>query len=77
MWGIVGIVAASAIVVGIEVPPLLQQKRKKDLWAVSILLVMALCLSIMKVLKVKLPNPLDWLTVIYKPISDIVFKWLT
>lgn len=61
----------------IEVPALLKKNRKKELRVFSILLVLGIGLSISQSLDVRIPNPLDWIAVVYKPLSDLIFQWLT
>jgi hypothetical protein len=72
MWAILGILLIAIIILLIEVPPLLKAKRKKELWVFSILLLFATALSISKSLQVNIPNPLDWLTIIFKPFTDFI-----
>lgn len=76
MWAIIGILAVGGIIINIEVPLLLKQKSKKELWIFSILLFVAIGLSIAQSLRIKLPNPLDWVAYVYKPLSDLIFGWL-
>ncbi|WP_134704871.1 hypothetical protein [Ammoniphilus sp. YIM 78166] len=61
----------------IEVPHLLEKKLKKELCFFSILLVLGVGLSVAVAKGVDLPNPLDWVSFIYKPISDWIFRLLT
>ena len=76
MWPIISILAVGGIIIAIEVPSLLKQKEKKELWIFSILLLVAIGLSIAQSLRVTLPNPLDWIAYVYKPLSELVFGWL-
>ncbi|MGG0288157.1 hypothetical protein ABEY41_24260 [Peribacillus butanolivorans] len=65
-----------AIIIAIDVPSLLRKKLKKELWIFSVLLLFGTALSIAQALNIKIPNPLDWITAIYKPLSDIIEKLL-
>lgn len=56
----------------IDVPPLLRKKLVKELWIFSILLLFGTMLSIAQALNIRIPNPIDWLTVLYKPFSDMM-----
>lgn len=71
---IAGILVITAVIIAIDVPPLLKKKLKKELWIFSILLLIGVSLSIAKALNVKIPNPLDWITAIFQPLSDMVEK---
>lgn len=57
----------------IEGPALFRKKLRREIWIFFTLLLMGILLSILLELRMPLPNPLDWLTFIYKPISDFVF----
>ncbi|MFI8495356.1 hypothetical protein ACIGC1_21010 [Peribacillus butanolivorans] len=65
-----------AIIIAIDVPSLLREKLKKELWIFSVLLLFGTALSISQALNIKIPNPLDWITAIYKPLSDMIEKLL-
>lgn len=55
-----------------EVPPLLKEKQKKDLVVFSMLLILGIGLSIFWALGKHIPNPLDFITFILKPLSDYI-----
>ncbi|WP_256358213.1 hypothetical protein [Bacillus sp. sid0103] len=69
---VAGILVISAVIIVIDVPPLLRKKLVKELWIFSILLLFGTMLSIAQALGISIPNPLDWLTVLYKPFSDMM-----
>ncbi|MBV7505824.1 hypothetical protein KW850_11215 [Bacillus sp. sid0103] len=72
MVAVAGILVISAVIIVIDVPPLLRKKLVKELWIFSILLLFGTMLSIAQALGISIPNPLDWLTVLYKPFSDMM-----
>nr|WP_026567811.1 hypothetical protein [Bacillus sp. UNC41MFS5] len=72
MVAVAGILVISAVIIVIDVPPLLRKKLVKELWIFSILLLFGTMLSIAQALDISIPNPLDWLTVLYKPFSDMM-----
>ncbi|MCF6094967.1 hypothetical protein L1765_13455 [Microaerobacter geothermalis] len=76
MWVVLGILFIAGIIALIEVPSLLKKNLKKELWVFSILLFIGTGLSIVEGLQINLPNPLDWITIIYKPLSDLIFGLL-
>lgn len=77
MWKISGILAVTAVIAMLEVPSLWKQKFVKELWVFSILLLIGAGLSLALSMHVTLPSPLDFLTWIYKPISDLFKKFLS
>jgi hypothetical protein len=76
MWTIAGILIVSTIIIFIEVPSLLKKKMKKELVFFSILLFFGTGLSMAQSFRMKIPNPLDWISAIYKPMSDALFSFL-
>ncbi|MEW9669859.1 hypothetical protein [Ammoniphilus sp. 3BR4] len=76
MWATVGILFISGILAMMEVPSLFKKKLRKELWVFSILLVCGTGLSIAMVLNKEIPNPLDWITALYKPFSDFLYGLL-
>ncbi|MGG0655454.1 hypothetical protein [Rummeliibacillus pycnus] len=68
----IGILLIAVAILWIEVPPLLEKKYKKELLVFSILLVIGLGLSITLALEKPIPNPLDLLTFIFKPLDDVI-----
>jgi hypothetical protein len=71
MWSIAGILVIAVLFAAIEVPSRIGEK--KDLWVFSLLLLSATGLSIAQALHANLPNPLDWIAVVYQPFSN----WIT
>ena len=71
---IVGILIISAVIIAIDVPPLVRKKRKKELWIFSTLLLFGTVLSIALARGVHIPNPLDFITWIFKPFSELIGK---
>ncbi|MED3691183.1 hypothetical protein P4534_20675 [Peribacillus butanolivorans] len=76
MIAVAGILVIVAIIIAIDVPILLRKKLKKELWVFSVILLFGTALSIAQALNIKIPNPLDWITAIYKPLSDMIEKLL-
>ncbi|MEC0092784.1 hypothetical protein [Paenibacillus macquariensis] len=76
MLSIMGILVIVTVIIAIDVPPLWRKKLKKELWAFSILLLFGTVLGLAQALKLKIPNPLDWVIAVYKPLSDMVDIWL-
>ncbi|BAU26707.1 hypothetical protein DFP93_11853 [Aneurinibacillus soli] len=72
LGSIFGIVLVAGTMVFIEVPALVRKKQKKELWVFFLFLILGTGLSIAQLLRMRIPNPLDWLTSIYKPLSDVI-----
>lgn len=77
MVAVAGILVSVAVIMAIEVPPLLKKKLKKELWIFSIFLLFGTVLSIAQSMNIKISNPLGWIKAIFKPISNMVEKLLT
>lgn len=56
----------------IEVPKMLKSKSYREFWSFSILLLIGVALAILKSLGVPLPNPSDWVTWVFSPVSDLI-----
>lgn len=76
MWSIAGILFVGALISWLEVPRLWKQKMKRELWTYAILMVFGLGLAIAQNANARIPNPLDWLIVLYRPLSDFLFGLL-
>ncbi len=76
MWVVAGILAVTIAIIIIEVPSLRRRQLRKELWVFSIMLLFGVGLSIAKSLQVKIPNPVDWIIVVYKPLSDALLGLL-
>lgn len=73
---IAGILLIAILIIVLEVPPLWKKKQKRELWVYSLLLLFGVGLSIAESLDLNIPNPLDWIAIIYKPLSDLVMSLL-
>lgn len=76
MWQLAMMLGISAVIALIEVPSLIRKSLKKELWVFSVLLVFGTGLSIAEVHELDIPNPLDWIAFVYKPLSDLIFGML-
>ena len=72
MLNSLGILLVATVIIIIEVPSLLEKKQKKELIVFSILLTIGVTLSILRAFGINIPNPLDLLTFIFKPMNDLV-----
>lgn len=76
MWATLGIVIVAILIFMAEAPSLLKNKAKRELWVFSVLFVIGVGLSITRGLNVSIPNPLDVLIIVYKPLSDLLTSLL-
>ncbi|MDQ0063814.1 hypothetical protein [Paenibacillus harenae] len=76
MWLIVGVVLLSILLIRLEVPALLKKKKIKELWLFSLMLLGGIMLTIAKVAHLPIPNPLDFITWVYRPASDMINYFL-
>ncbi|KOS68498.1 hypothetical protein AEA09_08015 [Lysinibacillus contaminans] len=72
MFITLGIVTISALIIYFEMPQLMKTGETKTIWTFSILLFIGTALSIMKGLNVTIPNPLDLITILFKPFADLL-----
>jgi hypothetical protein len=76
MLEIVGVLAVCLAIIMIEVPPMRKKGQKKELGLFSVLILIGAGLGIGASLHLPIPNPLDGLSYIFKPSSDIIFGML-
>lgn len=69
MWRVAAFLAISIMMIVIEVPSLIKRKKRKELWTFSILLFVGIVLGITVSLGVEVRSPLEWIKIIYGPIS--------
>ncbi|MEH7012457.1 hypothetical protein V7087_16855 [Neobacillus niacini] len=77
MIKVLGILVISVLIAMKEIPPLIKQKKKKEIWIFVIFQSFAAVLLCLISIDVKLPSPLEAIRVVYKPISDAIFSMLS
>lgn len=70
----IGILIVAVVIAYIEVPSLLEKKYKKELIVFSILLTIGVGLGIAHSFGKPIPNPIDLLTIIFKPLHDAITR---
>jgi hypothetical protein len=65
MWVVISILIVGFVVAAIEIPSLIQQKKRKELYAFSILLLAGISLNILVSIGIEVPTPLEWIKTIY------------
>lgn len=74
MVKVIGILLIITVMVILEVPQLLEKKLIKELLIFFIFLVFGTVLSILLALGVAVPNPIDFLNYVLKPLTKIISK---
>ncbi|MET3656420.1 hypothetical protein [Sporosarcina psychrophila] len=74
MLKIIGLLLIVAAIVRFEVPSLLRKKNKKELVVFLLFLSIGTGLGIAQVLGKPIPNPMDLLTFILRPINEMLFR---
>lgn len=73
---VVGILLIVAVIAWIDLPRLWRKKQKKDLSVYLILLLIGTGFSIAEGLNWDIPNPMDWLIYVYRPVGEWIFHQL-
>lgn len=77
MLAVIGVIFVAFAIVFIEYPLLKESKFKKEIYLFLLFIFVGIGLNIINSLHIKFPNLLDWLIIVYKPVSKIVFRWLS
>lgn len=72
-----GVLFIASLIWFTDGPTRTKSQNNKDSMAFSILLVLGVGLSIAHILFKPLPNPMDFISFVYKPLSDAVWAWLS
>ncbi|RJE86101.1 hypothetical protein D3P07_18630 [Paenibacillus sp. 1011MAR3C5] len=72
MLAIGGILATAVVIAMLEVPGLRKKRQVKEIWLFMILLLFGTGVGIAESLHLPLPNPLDWVSYVYRPIGQLV-----
>ncbi|MFB0840919.1 hypothetical protein [Paenibacillus oleatilyticus] len=67
------VLLAAAGMVAIEWRSLMERKLKRELWTFFLLCLVGTSLGIAEVLRLNIPNPLDWISALYKPLSNLIY----
>ena len=74
MWMILLILLISLVIVAIEAPFLKRNGLKKEHFVFGCLLLLGTGLCIAEAVEANIPNPLDWITFVYWPFSDLILS---
>lgn len=67
MWSIAAILLVGMFMTVIEMPSLIRRKKRKEIWAFSVLLLAGIALNIAVVTGIQVPSPLEWIRDIFDP----------
>lgn len=76
MIGLLAILAAAGAIAMAEAPRLYKQRHLKELWVFSLLLLFATGFAAAASLHAPLPNPIDWIVYLFKPVNAFVWSSL-
>ena len=65
----VGVIIVCSMIAFMELPKLIKEKLTKEIIIFSLFLLFATILAIIAALRIELPNPIDWLMMIFVPIN--------
>lgn len=74
MITVIGILSVALTIIFIEYPTIKKGTFKKEEYLFVLFLFIGIGLNIINGLHIKFPNLLDWLIIVYKPISQLVFS---
>lgn len=77
MWKIIVIILVALIITLIDFPTLKKRKLNREVFLFFALLLIGIGLNIVSSLNLKVPTLIDWLIIVYQPISQLVFRWLS
>ncbi|WP_010497333.1 hypothetical protein [Paenibacillus elgii] len=73
MWKVLLVLLAAAAIVAIEWRSLMERKLKRELWTFFLLCLIGTSLGMAEALQLNIPNPLDWISALYKPLSNLIY----
>ncbi|MCH5584443.1 hypothetical protein MK805_05610 [Shimazuella sp. AN120528] len=65
VWSVIIILVVGIIIAVMEAPSLIKQKKQKELYTFSILLLAGISLNIVVSIGIEVPTPLEWIRIIY------------
>lgn len=74
MIGILGVLVVSISILLIELPNLRAENNRKDMFIFWSLMLFSTGLGLAVTLQLKIPNPTDWISFIYRPLSDLFIR---
>ncbi|MFD2673387.1 hypothetical protein [Marinicrinis sediminis] len=74
MWKFAGIAVVVLLMIIFELPKLVKETAYKEMILFSVLLLAGTGLCILEALQIEYPTPLDFISVIYEPVSQFIFR---
>ncbi len=72
IFSVVLVMAFSIVLCIVEIPKMYKEKLYRELAAFSVLLCCGVILAVLKCLNIDIPNPLDFIAIIYSPITSLM-----
>jgi hypothetical protein len=66
------VIIISVVVFFMELRYLVERKLKREFKVFCVFFILAMFLNVLKVLSINIPNPFDYLTIVYKPITNLI-----
>lgn len=76
MWPVIIIGGLATLVAFREVPNMIKQGHKRELFVFALLLLVGSGINIAYFLRIPLQNPVEWINKLYMPISDFFLQLL-
>ena len=76
MWPVMIIGGIATLIVFLEVPAMIKQGHKRELFVFALLLLVGSGLNIAYFLRLPLKNPVEWINKFYQPVSDYFLQFL-
>ena len=73
----IGIIVITIAIIIFEVPQLKKAYGKKELWIFFLFLFIGTGMGIAESNQFKLPNPLDWFSIVFKPLNEMIVNLLS
>lgn len=73
----IAIIFISVMIALLEIPKLKKENAIREMIVFSFFLLNGTVFGVLSALRIKIPNPVDWLIVIFEPISTWIERLLT
>lgn len=76
VWSITGVIAGVALLGLFDAPYLRKTGSREETWTYIVMMLSGLTLNVLWVLDVPLPNPVEYINALYKPLSNWLYGLL-
>ncbi|ANF46118.1 hypothetical protein COK01_27715 [Priestia megaterium] len=64
-------------IIWMEIKRLPQHSHKKERNIFIVFMTISIIIALAKIFRLPLPNPSDWVEVMFQPLSHLLFRWIT